>query len=154
MTTMGCSFCLENDHYLRNKTIVTCPKLLATQCNICYKFGHTTTFCKEKSEKSEKPKTIYKRINYSTPQSQIVKSKKTDFITVASRFAALEVKEYDFDNTSEYDCDDEIEPNIEEIEKIKNEESKESDDDELPPVSAIVWGKGFASKYKTTKWSD
>ena len=50
-----CSFCLCNDHYLRNQTTVNCPKLLDTQCNRCYKFGHTTNFCKENPENPENP---------------------------------------------------------------------------------------------------
>ena len=147
MATKICSFCLGNDHYLRNKTVVTCPKLLVTQCNICYNFGHTTNFCKEKPEK---PKTINSSV-YAKPQSQIAKPKKNDFITVASRFAALDVKESEFDNSSDYDCDDETETKIVENEA---EESPDYDEDELPPVSAIVWGKGFVTKYQTKKWSD
>ena len=152
MTTQVCSFCLGNDHFLRNKTIVTCPKLLLTQCSICYNFGHTTNFCKEKlavSIKVEKPAAIY-----SKPQSQIVKpSNKNKFLAVASRFAALEVKESDVDNSSEYDCDDETEITLQ-VPQEKNPEYEEYDDDELPPVSAIIWGKGFASKYEAKKWSD
>jgi len=148
---MVCSFCSENNHSLRNKTTVTCPKLLVTQCNICYNFGHTTNFCKLKLEKptphSVKPQIVKPQI----VKPQIVKPQKNNFLAIAARFAALEVKELDFDNSSEYDCDDETETNI--VEK-KAEESPEYDEDELPPVSAIVWGKGFASKYKTKKWSD
>jgi len=148
MATKICSFCLSNDHYLRNKTIVTCPKLLVTQCNICNNFGHTTNFCREKPEKPENPEKpkLIKSSNYAKPQSQIAKSKKSDFIAIASRFGALEVKECEFDNNSDYDCDDEIETNTQEY--------CEEDDDELPPVSAIIWGKGFASNYKAKKWSD
>lgn len=152
MTTQVCSFCLGNDHYLRNKTIVTCPKLLLTQCGICYNFGHTTNFCKEKlvvSIKSEKPTA-----DYSKPQSQIVKSSnKNKFLAIASRFAALDVKESDVDNTSDYDCDDETE-NTPQVSEQRIPEYEEYDDDELPPVSAIIWGKGFASNYKAKKWSD
>ena len=152
MATKFCSFCLSNDHYLRNKTIVTCPKLRLTQCNICYNFGHTTNFCKEKPEKpdkSEKPKTINSSV-YAKPQSQIVKPKKNDFLAIASRFGALEVKESEFDNSSDYDCDDDCDDETE----TNTQEYCEEDDDELPPVSAIVWGKGFASNYKAKKWSD
>ena len=139
MATQICSFCLGNDHYLRNKSIVTCPKLQMTQCNICYNFGHTTNFCKEK------PRQLV--TNYSKPKPQIVKPKKNDFITVASRFAALDVKESDVDNSSDYDCDVETETNTQ-----KNNEDYDENEDELPPVSAIVWGKGFATQKK--KWSD
>lgn len=107
----NCSFCLGNDHYLRNQTAVTCPKLLDTQCNSCYKFGHTTNFCKENPDKLEKVR-IFNSIHSSKPQSLIVKPKKNNFLAVASRFAALEVKECDFDNSSEYDCDSESESDI------------------------------------------
>ena len=67
---------------------------------------------------------------------------------MASRFAALEVKECEFDNSSEYDCDSESES------EINTQKNDYSEDDELPPVSAIIWGKGFASNYKKNKWSD
>lgn len=144
--TKICSFCLGNDHYLRNQTTVTCPKLLDIQCASCYKFGHTTNFCKEKPEK---PRT-FNSSNYSKPQSLIVKPKKNDFLAVASRFAALEVKECDFDNSSEYDCDSESESES----VINTQEKEHSEDDELPPVSAIIWGKGFATNYQKKKWSD
>jgi hypothetical protein len=101
------------------------------------------------SIKSEKPTAVY-----SKPQSQIVKSNnKNKFLAIASRFAALDVKELEFDNSSEYDCDDETETNVQ-VSEEKNPEYEEYDDDELPPVSAIIWGKGFASKYKGKKWSD
>lgn len=143
----NCSFCLGNDHYLRNQTAVTCPKLLDTQCNSCYKFGHTTNFCKENPDKLEKVR-IFNSIHSSKPQSLIVKPKKNNFLAVASRFAALEVKECDFDNSSEYDCDSESESDI------HTQKNDYSEDDELPPVSAIIWGKGFASNYKNKKWSD
>lgn len=140
-----CSFCLGNDHYLRNQTTVTCPKLLDTQCNRCYKFGHTTNFCKENPENPEKPKSIISS-NYSKPQLQIIKPMKNDCLTVASRFAALEVKECDFDNSSDYYCDSESE--------INTQENEYSEEDDLPPVSAIIWGKGFATNYQKKKWSD
>jgi hypothetical protein len=142
--TKNCTFCLGNDHYLRNQTAVTCPKLLDTQCNSCYKFGHTTNFCKENPEKTRKLNSN----TYSKPQSLIVKPKKNDFLAVASRFAALEVKECDFDNSSDYDCDSESES------EINTQKNDYSEDDELPPVSAIIWGKGFASNYQKNKWSD
>ena len=152
MATKICSFCLGNDHYMRNKTIVTCPKLLVTQCNICYNFGHTTNFCKEKPKKQEKPKIVSVSVsNYSKPHSQIVKPKRNECIGIASRFAALEVKEGDTDNSSEYDCDDERENATQET---KQNDYEEYDENELPPVSAIIWGKGFATKYRKEKWSD
>jgi hypothetical protein len=142
-----CSFCLGNDHYLRNQIAVTCPKLLDTQCNNCYKFGHTTNFCKENPDKLEKVR-IFNSIHSSKPQSLIVKPKKNNFLAVASRFAALEVKECNFDNSSDYDSDSESEIDI------NTQKNDYSEDDELPPVSAIIWGKGFASNYQKKKWSD
>ena len=60
-------------HYVRSMpdrngvTTVTCPTLLCTECNYCYKLGHTTKFCpviaanknshqNKKYEKRETPK--------------------------------------------------------------------------------------------------
>jgi hypothetical protein len=72
MSAPFCSFCAINgfagphDHFVRADRAanakVTCPKLLATECGFCHKFGHTAKFCSEAKEqelfrRSEKVKT-------------------------------------------------------------------------------------------------
>ena len=136
MAIKMCSFCLERDHYVRNNTIITCPKLLANKCNHCLKFGHTTNFCKEKN-----------RQPHCDPRSE----KATSTPKATSRYAILELLEANDCELEKSDCEEEVE----ELENISlNDDSDDSDDsDELPPVSAIVWGKGFACK-KKKQWSD
>lgn len=130
MANKMCSFCLERDHYVRNQTILTCPKLLSSKCSHCLKIGHTLNFCKEKNRQ---PKNILLTPN-PNPNPKMT-----------SRYAILDLLDVN-------DCELEKSDGEEESEDLEDIDLTD-DSEELPPVSAIVWGKGFACKNKK-KWSD
>jgi len=164
MAIKMCSFCLERDHYVRNQTIVTCPKLLASKllaskCSHCLKFGHTLNFCKEKTRQdycASSPKLQPKNI-LPNPNPNPKKM---------SRYAILELLEVNDNELETSDneletSDNELDKSDSELDKSDTEEESEEledidltdDSEDLPPVSAIIWGKGFACTNKK-KWSD
>jgi len=87
MSAPFCSFCAINgfagphDHFVRAERAanakVTCPKLLATECGFCHKFGHTAKFCSEAKEQE----LIRRREKVKTTKASFASG---DWVTVGS----------------------------------------------------------------------
>lgn len=132
MQTVYCGFCSSlgidgpHDHYMRSlinreyKTI--CPILLNTECQKCFKKGHTSRYCRNNLVKEKKFKT--QEIIYKGKQSEEnKKEKKTE-----NMWALLSI---DSNDTSDDDSENNIcdKPYV-----YMNWGDIDTDDEELPPL--------------------
>ena len=84
-----CRFCFDNkipgphDHFLRKtkdpNSEVMCPFLLKTQCQTCFKYGHTKKYCKNNKPSNKQTKCVevdsdgFTSVRLSKPKNNFVK---------------------------------------------------------------------------------
>ena len=180
---MFCGFCASSgiegphDHYLRvtkdPTSRISCPKLLATECLGCGKFGHTIKYCGELKWSQQQAKQAQAVANKKAFMAgswrqvgssfgvQVVRTPTHPLVaikpSVQNRYAAIDMLDEDENETGEDTCEtaqidcagDEARTWSQVVKQGVQTSGQDSDDDELPPVDQIVWGK-----FGATKWSD
>jgi hypothetical protein len=126
-----CGFCnslgFNNNHWMRTringyyKTI--CPELLKTQCQNCYKMGHTMKYCTKKDKTTD-------YFNKTTAISQINESKTKEKKNLWSYLCVLS------DSDSDSDSEEYNNLNLNTYSRYvkKRWEDYDEDDNELPPI--------------------
>lgn len=128
MQTEYCGFCTSigiqgpHDHLTRTlinreyKTI--CPILLATECQKCFKKGHTARYCRNNIIKEKKYQN--EEIDYKIKSNQEIKKEKK----IENIWALLSI-----DSDDDYEDDTFDKPYV-----YMNWGDIDTDDDELPPL--------------------
>ncbi len=62
-----------------NKTTITCPTLLNTECRFCFKLGHTTKFCPTIERNSKEKERAEKKLKVEAAKPKVQEKKKITF---------------------------------------------------------------------------